>query len=88
MKVWVLEKVWFDCHGYARSTCHSFLHERRARSAMRDDWHEEYIAHGLHSPPEDDIGPFEGDTDAALALPDGTGGINWRIHETETETEK
>ena len=55
---------------------------------MRDDWHEEYVARGLHSPPEENIGPFETDTEATLVLPDGAGRIDWHIHEAELETEE
>ena len=55
---------------------------------MRDDWHEEYVAHGLHSPPEENIGPFETDAEAALVLPGGASRIDWSIHETELETEE
>ena len=88
MKIWVMEKVWFSRYGYTRSACYSFMHECRARSAMVEDWHEEYTSRGLHSPPGDNVGPFEGDTDASLILPDDAGTINWHIYETELETEE
>lgn len=91
MTVWILEKLW---HGYGYYDCvflgdrRAFTHKSRARSAMRDDWHEEYVARGLHSPPEENIGPFETDTEATLVLPDGAGRIDWHIHETKLETEE
>ena len=88
MTVWILEKLWYDCYGDACRDRRAFTHESRARSAMRDDWHEEYVAHGLHSPPEENIGPFETDAEAALVLPGGVNRIDWSIHETELETEE
>ena len=88
MTVWILEKLRYGRYGYACLDCCAFMHERRARSAMRDDWHEEYVARGLRSPPEENIGPFETDTEATLVLPDGAGRIDWHIHETKLETEE
>ena len=88
MTVWILEKLWYDCYGYACLDRRAFTHESRARSEMRDDWHEEYVARGLRSPPEENIGPFETDTEAVLVLPGGAGRIDWHIHKTERETEE
>ena len=87
-RVWILEKLLFDHYGYTGMDRRAFTHERRARSAMRDDWHEEYVARGLRSPPEENIGPFETDTEATLVLPDGAGRIDWHIYETKLETEE
>lgn len=85
MKVWVLEKISFDRYGHTRSACYSFMNERHARFAMVDDWHEEYTSRGLHSPPDDNVSPFEDDNDATLELPNDSGRIEWHVHETETE---
>ena len=88
MMVWILEKLWYDRYGYTGLDHRAFTHESRARSAMRDDWHEEYVDRGLQSPPEENIGPFETDTEASLVLPGGASRIDWSIHETELETEE
>ena len=85
MKIWVLEKIWFDRYGYTRSACYSLMNECRAKSVMVDDWHEEYISRGLHSPPDDNVSPFKDDTDATLELPNDSGRIEWHVHETDTE---
>lgn len=88
MKAWVLEKIWFDRYGYVRSACYAFVHEGHAHSAMVDDFNEEYIARGLHSPPDENTTPFDTDDEASLILPDDTGRIDWHIHETDIEGEK
>ena len=91
MKVWILEKIWFDRYGYEKSKCYSFDSFRAANRAVFDDVTDEYITRDCQHDNADGFyteqaRPFEDDTEANLKFRDESR-IDWVIHETDLESE-